>query len=348
MAMSWQTVTLTLLLLFKGHQGRGCSSGDRVVSLSGQPVLLRLPNTQTNPQTVEWKTKLPLHNDTKLILRLKRAPSVVSPPSLPYLNSTLEFKRENWSLLIMAAKPEYSGLYKVEITDENGTVFCIQFEVLIVDHVEKPHLHVERKVIDEGKCQAFLSCLASRNDHVSYAWYRDSNLILTSGNLSQLVVQIDANEQNTYTCNVSNAASWATESLRLTQGCLESRFWPLWVVIAIVVMLILSALTCFCVWKRKRKRKQSQPSPSEHLTVYEDIKEVRRNQYSAFTSQPSQETDLTLYSVIRGSQKTKCKKRNQDPSPICTIYDQVGSRPHKACNPARLSRRELENFEVHY
>ncbi|XP_013377946.1 PREDICTED: natural killer cell receptor 2B4 isoform X2 [Chinchilla lanigera] len=309
MTMLWQAVTLTLLLLLKGYQGQECSDIGDVVRLSGQSVSLQPPNTQMKAQSVEWKMNLFSHGSNMVILRLKNNKNLIyCPLALNYLNSTLNFDSETLTLHIQAAKPQYSGLYKLEITNENGTVSCIQFKVFIFDHVEKPLLQVEKKTMDEGKCQVVLSCLGSKNSSVSYAWYRGSKLIWTSRNLSHLVVQIDANEMNTYTCNVSNPASWASESLNLTQDCLES-------------------------------------SPSE-LTVYEDIKEIRRNQYSEPTSQ-SQESAVTLYSVIQVSQKASFKKRNEDPSCSGTIYDQVGSRPVKAYNPARLSRKELENFKIH-
>ncbi|KAM6154303.1 natural killer cell receptor 2B4 [Erethizon dorsatum] len=282
-----------------------------------------------------------------VMLRWKNNQEVTHSSSFfKYFNDTLDFESENLTLLIKAAKPQYSGLYKLEITNENGIVSCIQFKVFIFDHVEKPHLQIERKAMDEGKCQVDLSCLGSRNGNVSYAWYRGSKLISTSRNVSHLVVQIDANELDIYTCNVSNPVSWASESLNLTQGCLEPWFLHFWVVIVILVTLFLGTLTCFCVWKRKRKRKQSQSSPPELLTVYDDIKEITRNQYSASTSQ-SQENAVTLYSVIQISQKPRCKKRNEDPSCSCTIYEQVERRARKACNPARLSRKELETFEIY-
>uniref|UniRef100_A0A8C2VYS4 CD244 molecule n=1 Tax=Chinchilla lanigera TaxID=34839 RepID=A0A8C2VYS4_CHILA len=319
MTMLWQAVTLTLLLLLKGYQGQECSDIGDVVRLSGQSVSLQPPNTQMKAQSVEWKMNLFSHGSNMVILRLKNNKNLIyCPLALNYLNSTLNFDSETLTLHIQAAKPQYSGLYKLEITNENGTVSCIQFKVFIFDHVEKPLLQVEKKTMDEGKCQVVLSCLGSKNSSVSYAWYRGSKLIWTSRNLSHLVVQIDANEMNTYTCNVSNPASWASESLNLTQDCLEHRFWPLWVVIVILVTLLLCTLTCFCVWKRKKR--QSQSSPSE-LTVYEDIKEIRRNQYSEPTSQ-SQESAVTLYSVIQVSQKASFKKRNEDPSCSGTIYDQ--------------------------
>ncbi|XP_034523178.1 natural killer cell receptor 2B4 [Ailuropoda melanoleuca] len=137
----------------------------------------------------------------------------------------------------------------------------------------------------------------------------------------------------------------------------------LMIIVILLVILLLVALTGFCVWKRKRK--QSQTSPAEPLTVYEDIKNTqsRRNQeqrqnpsgegstiYSMIQSQSSAPTSQeanTLYALVQPSQKSESKKKNQSSSVSYTVYEEVGRRPLKAQNPARLSRRELENFRVY-
>ncbi|XP_063109600.1 natural killer cell receptor 2B4 isoform X2 [Cavia porcellus] len=336
MAM-WQAVILTLLLL-KGYQGQECSNSlDPVIGLSGQPVLIWPPNTQTELYSVEWKMELRSQRTSTLILRWNNQSEHCSSIS-ERLNCAFVFECGNLSLNIKPAKPQCSGLYKLAMTSNNGDVSCIQFNVSIFDHVEKPYLQIVRKIINEGKCQMDLYCLVSRNDNVNYSWYNGSELILTPRNCSHLEVQIDAHKLNTYTCNISNPASWASASLNLTftQDCL---------VIVILGVLFLGTLICFCVWMRKRKRKQSRSSPQEFLTVYEDIQEIKRNQCSASESQ-SQGNAATLYSVIQVSQARL--KKNQDPSCSSTIYEQVGRRPLKACNPARLSRKELETFEIHF
>uniref|UniRef100_A0A8C2LJN2 CD244 molecule A n=1 Tax=Cricetulus griseus TaxID=10029 RepID=A0A8C2LJN2_CRIGR len=68
-------------------------------------------------------------------------------------------------------------------------------------------------------------------------------------------------------------------------------------------------------------------------------------QYKPSDSTP-QET-CTLYSVIQPSRKSGSKKRNRNPSSNFTVYEEVGQQYLKARNPARLSRRELENFDVY-
>uniref|UniRef100_A0A2K5JTU1 Natural killer cell receptor 2B4 immunoglobulin domain-containing protein n=1 Tax=Colobus angolensis palliatus TaxID=336983 RepID=A0A2K5JTU1_COLAP len=148
----------------------------------------------------------------------------------------------------------------------------------------------------------------------------------------------------------------------------EFRFWPFLVIIVILSTLFLGTLVCFCVWRRKRKGKQSETSPKEFLTIYEEVKDLktRRNKeqeqeqtfpgggstiYSMIQSQSSaptsQEPAYTLYSLIQPSRKPGSRKRNHSPSFNSTIYEVIEKSQPKAQNPARLSRKELENFDVY-
>lgn len=69
-----------------------------------------------------------------------------------------------------------------------------------------------------------LVCSVSGGGDVSYTWYRGSEQILTPRNLSSLEEQIDVDVHGSqmYTCNVSNPVSWANQTLKLSQGCLNA------------------------------------------------------------------------------------------------------------------------------
>lgn len=77
----------------------------------------------------------------------------------------------------------------------------------------------------------------------------------------------------------------------------------------------------------------------------------RGTMYSTIQCKPSDSTSqekCTIYSVVQPSRKSGSKKRNQNPSLNSTVYEEVGKQWLKAHNPARLSRRELENFDVYF
>uniref|UniRef100_G1RU44 CD244 molecule n=1 Tax=Nomascus leucogenys TaxID=61853 RepID=G1RU44_NOMLE len=369
--MLGQVVTLILLLFLKGYQGKGCQgTGDPVVSISGVPLQLQPNSTQMKVDSVQWKMWLPSQNEFHEILKWEND-SLPSNTS----NDRFSFTVKNLSLLIKAAQQQDSGLYCLEVTSVSGNVQTAKFQVfvfesLLPDKVEKPCLQGQGKILDRGRCQVALSCSVSGDGNVTYAWYRGSKLIQTAGNLTRLEEEVDIDSTHTYTCNVSNPVSWESHTLNLTQDCQnahqEFRFWPFLVIIVILSTLFLGTLACFCVWRRKRKGKQSETNPKEFLTIYEDVKDLktRRNQeqeqtfpgggttiYSMIQSQSSaptsQEPAYTLYSLIQPSRKSGSRKRNHSSSFNSTIYEVIGKSQPKAQNPARLSRKELENFDIY-
>ncbi|KAM9110708.1 natural killer cell receptor 2B4 isoform 1-T1 [Megaptera novaeangliae] len=368
--MLGQALTLTLLLLIKGHRGQG--SADHVVGISGESVWLRPPSIQIRTYSVKWKMQ-PYSNSSCFLIHSWKNVSSQSDVGKSlnrtpnHFNNRLSFISENLTLLIMAVQQQDSGLYLLEVTEDTGKVWRHKFQVSVFDRVEKPQLVERWKVLDRGMCQVTLSCSVSRGGDVSYAWYKGTELIQTPRNLTKLEEQIDVSGLYTYTCNVSNPVSWANHTLQLTQGCLNAHpsFIFLSILVSIVILLtalFLGTLTCFCV--RRWKRKQSQARPEEFLTIYEDVNNVqtRRNQeqnspgeghtiYSMIQSQSSastsQDSTNTLYSLVQSSWKSGSKKTNHNTSFNKTVYEEVEKRVSKAANPARLSRRELENFCVY-
>ncbi|XP_008056921.2 natural killer cell receptor 2B4 [Carlito syrichta] len=340
-----------------------------VVGRSEMSLQLQLNNTVTNIYTVFLKKQLPKQLQYSEILVWRNDSNLSSEPLTSDLfKNRLTYTIKNFTLLIKAAQQEDSGCYCLEVTEHSGHLWKTKFNVSVFDPVEKPRLQGQGRGLDRGRCQVSLSCVVSRNDNVTYAWYRGTELIQKAQNLTNLKEEIDANGMYIYACNVSNPISWEQQTLNLTQDCQnahrEFRFWPFLVTIVILVTLLLGALTCFYMWRRKRK--QSQTSPKESLTVYEDIKDLktRNNQereqnppgegstiYSVIQSQSpvstSRETSNTLYAFIQPSGKSGSKQKHHSPSFACTIYEEVGNTRSKAQNPTGLSRKELESFYVY-
>nr|XP_048304874.1 natural killer cell receptor 2B4 isoform X3 [Myodes glareolus] len=356
--MLQQAALLALFLLLRGHQGHGCSdSTEDVTAVSGNPLWLRPSNIQTKDVSIKWKMKL---QDSKFKILISYH---YNNNQTEALNDIYDFNPSNFALGIKSAKLEDSGCYNLEITNDSGGVCTKKFWILILDRVENPDLQGEWKTLADGMCQLSLYCSVSKDDNVSIALYRGSKLISTQRNFTYLENQTDTSSLHTYTCNISNKVSWASDTWNFTQGC------------------------------------QSVPpksDPKEFLTIYEDIKnpQVRRNQvghsgaseslsviqengreqreanrclfeeqtleqetprdggtiYSMIQYKPSDSTShekCTLYSAIQPSRKSGSKKRSQNCSSSYTVYEEVGSQCLHTRNPARLSRRELENFDVY-
>ncbi|XP_037681489.1 natural killer cell receptor 2B4 isoform X4 [Choloepus didactylus] len=372
MGMLGQVFTLTLFLFFTGHQGQ--DSTENVLGLSGTALWLQPSNAKPNAHSVQWKMRLSSGPGWSVILTWKNnfGPNHASWVSNHY-KERFDFILKSLTLLIKAAYPQDSGFYFLEVTYLSGAVSKTQFQVLVFDHVEKPHLQEQWSVLDRGLCQVVLSCLVSKDGNVSYAWYRGSELIQTPRNLTRLELQVDADGLHMYTCNVSNPVSWASHTVNLTQGCSSDHkqfgFVPFLVsIVVLLIILFLSTLACFCVWRRKRK--QSKTSTEEFLTIYADVNDlqIKRNQeqeqqqeqnppgegitiYSTIQSQHSASTSQdpvkTIYSLVQPYRMSGSKMRNHNPSFNHTIYEEVGRRQPRAQNPARLSCRELESFHIY-
>ncbi|XP_028643581.1 natural killer cell receptor 2B4 isoform X2 [Grammomys surdaster] len=373
--MLGQAVLFTFFLLLRAHQSQDCSdSSVEVIGVSGEPVQLQPFNIQTKVVSVQWKKRQQgSHAKTYEILNWCTSDfhcSTVSP------SDSYSFDSVNFTLSIKSAKLEDSGHYQLEITNNGGNICTKKFHILIFDHVGTPHLKVQQKPGAHGTCQLFLSCLVPKDDNVSYALYRGSTLISNQRNGTYWENQTDPGSLHTYTCNVSNKASWANHTLTFSHSCqdvpLKFRFLHFVVIISILVTLFLGAIICFCVWNKKRK--QSQSSPKELLTIYEYVKDsgISRDQqghsrasgsssavqeekrghkeldrrlfevleqmpeqkfpgdrgimYSMIQCKPSDSTSqekCTIYSVVHPSRKSGSKKRNQNPSLNCTVYEEV-------------------------
>uniref|UniRef100_A0A8C8TZI2 CD244 molecule A n=1 Tax=Peromyscus maniculatus bairdii TaxID=230844 RepID=A0A8C8TZI2_PERMB len=389
--MLGQAVLLALFLFLRGHQGYGClDSTEDITSTSGKLVWLKPSNIQTKNVTVRWKIQLG-SSGKKEILTWKSDQNHLSF----LFNNIYYFNTSDFTLGLKSAKLNDSGLYELETTKSSGAVCTKKFQILILDHVEKPCLQGEWKW-EDGMCRLFLDCLVPKDDNVSYALYRGSKLISNRRNFTYLKNQTDSSIVHIYTCTVRNQVSSANSTLNLTQGCQSVTenvpFLPFLVVIVILVILFLSAVICFCMWDKKKKQSQSGPHESSTVYDYVDDPQVRANQvgqsgnsrspsavqesergqreadrclsempeqnppgdggtiYSMIQYKPSDSASqdkYTLYSVIQPSRKSGSKKRKQNPPSNCTVYEEVGKQCFKARSPARLSRRELENFDVY-
>ncbi|KAF6292572.1 CD244 molecule [Rhinolophus ferrumequinum] len=358
--MLGQALSLTLLLLLKGHQGQEAPA-ESLVALAGTSLWLQPHSMQTRAHSVDWRVKLSSKREFNTILTWKN--ESVSD-NIRWFHSNLSnrfsFVTKNLTLLIKEAQQQDSGLYVLEVTNNSGGVCRHQFCVSVFEHVGKPLLcqRGKLKAVDRGTCQVNLSCSVTRGanvncntvsyenvsySNVSYTWYRGSELIRAGRDLSTLEEQIDAKGEHTYTCSVSNPVSRANYTRRLTCASTQQEFSFLIFLVPIVFLIItlpLGALGYFCV--RRRKRKQSQPSPEEMLTIYEEINNlpIRRNQvwcpvgwdFSQLVwKMPVEEWPFRPW----GQRETyNCPEQQQSlPGEGSTIYSRIHSQPSASTSP---------------
>ncbi|EDL39072.1 mCG123034, partial [Mus musculus] len=173
-----------------------CSdSSEEVVGVSGKPVRLRPSNIQTKDVFIQWKkTEQGSHTNTEILTWCNKnsiCPTVAS-------SDIFGFDYGDFALSIKSAKLQNSGHYLLEITNTGRKACNKNFQLLILDHVETPHLKAQWKPWANGTCQLFLSCLVPKDNNVSYALYRGSTLISNQRNSTHWENQTDASSLHTY------------------------------------------------------------------------------------------------------------------------------------------------------
>ncbi|XP_012584361.1 PREDICTED: natural killer cell receptor 2B4 [Condylura cristata] len=361
---------LTIPLLLQAAQDKECPNSDTriVLGLSGQPLWLRPNSTQTGNVSVKWTFKQKAEKNTYVILDWEHPAKkpLYGNWSLTHFNNQINFAQEDFTLHIKEGWPEDSGLYLLKLTLQNGDNENVCFQVFIL---EGPTLQGETKILDGGMCLVSLNCSISRDDDINmnFAWFRGEERIQEWG-YQTYSEQVADDSVLLYSCSVNYSFSVAYSTLNLMGYC---QSWSKWsgerVLIpsiagsAMLLLFILVITVCFCV--RKKKVNQSEDRQQQFLPTYEHVNTVkpRRDQapaqrtpedmntiYSLIQPQSSsastsQENEKTVYAQVQITQK----KRNHSSSVNCTVYEEVGSRMPRAQNPARLSRRELENFRIY-
>uniref|UniRef100_A0A8C8S928 Ig-like domain-containing protein n=1 Tax=Pelusios castaneus TaxID=367368 RepID=A0A8C8S928_9SAUR len=188
-----------------------------VAAIAGRSIQLQ-PVTGLEPGVeIKWKVTV-APGETYRILTYKN--DKVDLVSSLNLTKRVRFHSGNLSLQIDHVKESDSGLYSMDIATEGGRVDTRNFRVTVFDQVPKPNLTVLSAHLELGQCNFTLSCSVPGDNKVNYSWSqpgRDHQLHEHQSWL-QLVINTDSNETS-YSCNASNAASWAVTTVDVRTPC---------------------------------------------------------------------------------------------------------------------------------
>ncbi|XP_054978665.1 natural killer cell receptor 2B4 isoform X3 [Sorex araneus] len=351
-----QTPSLALLLLLLGSPGRGTTATevkgtspvsswcgntnrsasnpvDHIVGFSGEPIWVHPPIPTTGADGVKWEVMLSRDCQQRRLVTWSHSDLRCDNWTQSHFKDRLDVLAQNFSILLKTALPQDSGLYCLEVTNKKGEPNKSNVFVTVRDRVRQPQLGVQSIVPNASWCHLVLNCSVPGANTVNLTWYRDeSQLRWDPGPHTHLRQDVEANSTHVYICNASDAYSWAHSTFFLSPGCAGAK---------------------------EESGEQSPPGPAcaqehslpeEGSTVYSKVQSRNRNQrqnqnqVSASTPQDSECT--TLYALVQPSQK-RPQGRTPGTPPSCTIYQEVGRGPPRAQNQARLSRKELRNFEVY-
>ncbi|XP_054978664.1 natural killer cell receptor 2B4 isoform X2 [Sorex araneus] len=362
-----------------GNTNRSASNPvDHIVGFSGEPIWVHPPIPTTGADGVKWEVMLSRDCQQRRLVTWSHSDLRCDNWTQSHFKDRLDVLAQNFSILLKTALPQDSGLYCLEVTNKKGEPNKSNVFVTVRDRVRQPQLGVQSIVPNASWCHLVLNCSVPGANTVNLTWYRDeSQLRWDPGPHTHLRQDVEANSTHVYICNASDAYSWAHSTFFLSPGCAapqDTHTQPslsLWLYLGVpLLVLILSVLTGVAgvaLWRRGRGHsgakeesgEQSPPGPAcaqehslpeEGSTVYSKVQSRNRNQrqnqnqVSASTPQDSECT--TLYALVQPSQK-RPQGRTPGTPPSCTIYQEVGRGPPRAQNQARLSRKELRNFEVY-
>ncbi|CAK6439869.1 unnamed protein product [Pipistrellus nathusii] len=270
-----------LVLFLHGRHSQAAASclgprppDEAVVRRSGTSFHLGPSDTPPAVSSLEWKAQLRSEEGTRVLFTWRDGGSSEGE-RWGSGRHRLRLSTSRLSLLFEAAQQDDSGTYSLEVTSEAGAVRTHCFLVSVLDAVRQPELRLlEQRAAPGGRCRVTLNCSASGGGDVAYTWSRGGQAIPPPRSPFRLEEQTGAGGLHTYTCNASNAVSWASQSLQLGPGCgsagHELSLLPLLMIILVPKLMLLGTLTCVCMWRRGRK--PAEPGPQEALTVCEDAR----------------------------------------------------------------------------
>ncbi|XP_073700510.1 T-cell surface antigen CD2-like [Garra rufa] len=170
----------------------------------------------------------------------------------------LKLDNQTASLTITKITPEHAGLYEVKISGEK--LLSKTFNVSVYAHL--PTLNIIRDCSLSSYCS--LVCSVVNVGHVTLSWYK-GNSSLSSISVSDLSIslslplEVEYQDNNTYSCVLNNPISNQTQHPNITELChtCPDQGLPLFYIVLISAaagsLLIATVVKCCCIcWKFRK------------------------------------------------------------------------------------------------
>uniref|UniRef100_A0A8C2C8S1 Ig-like domain-containing protein n=1 Tax=Cyprinus carpio TaxID=7962 RepID=A0A8C2C8S1_CYPCA len=205
----------------------------------------------------------------------------------------LQMDSQTGSLTIRNIRTEHSGLYKLHIIKAAGVTYK-SFSVAVYAPLPIPVITSNSSNCSSSSSSSVsrcsLLCSVVNVSHVTLSWYK-GNSLLSSISVSDLSIslslplEVEYQENNTYSCVLNNPISNQTTHLDIDQlchMCTELMQQSQAVVLSVIVIVLLLAVVVgvICLYHKKFKQPRSEVQTCEEEVLYAETRFCARSVHS--------------------------------------------------------------------
>uniref|UniRef100_A0A8C2EA60 Ig-like domain-containing protein n=1 Tax=Cyprinus carpio TaxID=7962 RepID=A0A8C2EA60_CYPCA len=201
--------------------------GDSVSVMEGDSVTLNTDLTEIRKgDDILWK----FGAEKSLIAKVKKKKQILSTHNVPdeRFRDRVKLDSQTGSLTITNITTEHTGLYELEISGEK--LLSKTFNVSVYAHLPVPVISSNSSQCSSSSSSSSsqqncsLVCSVVNVGHVTLSWYK-GNSLLSSISVSDLSIslslplEVEYQDNNTYSCVLNNSFTNQTQHLDITQLC---------------------------------------------------------------------------------------------------------------------------------
>ncbi|XP_051977647.1 SLAM family member 5-like [Xyrauchen texanus] len=266
---------LCLLIEFKGVFGD--NSDELKTVLEGDSVTLHTNITEVQRDyQILWRFG---PRNTRIAEIFKRDQiNFISVSNDEIFRDKLQLNNQTGSLTIKNIRITHTGLYQVEIINDGGTSYK-RFSVTVYAPLPVPDITNYSSTCSSSSSGRSLSpkcvfkCSVMTVTHVTLSWYKGNSLLSSISvsdlnNSLSLPLEVEYQENNTYSCVINNPIRNQTKHLDITEVCQmcseQTRSYLMSLIVAAVVLLVIIAV-CGVIYRHIRDRKQASQEGNKEL-----------------------------------------------------------------------------------